>query len=88
MLKTETIDVTLLLKSLQLTMEFEAQLNKRFDKQVSGLSMQRVSRTFALMISSKRKQVDGKSVPMFRFTKSISQAFQPYLWIYIEAEDK
>ncbi|CAO3589273.1 unnamed protein product [Absidia cylindrospora] len=61
-------DVKELLKALQLTIEFEAQLNRRFEKNY--------------------KEMDGKQYHMFRFEKSVSRSFQPYLWIYIEAMDR
>jgi hypothetical protein len=65
--KQNQIDVKELLKALQLTIEFESQLSKRFKRQIPSDS-------------------DG-SVP-FEFEKSISSVFEPYLGIYIEAEDR
>ncbi|CAM0142840.1 Vacuolar protein sorting-associated protein 53 [Umbelopsis sp. WA50703] len=64
--KQNQIDVKELLKALQLTIEFESQLSKRFKRKIPSDS-------------------DG-SVP-FEFEKSISSVFEPYLGIYIEAED-
>ncbi|ORX61759.1 hypothetical protein DM01DRAFT_1380582 [Hesseltinella vesiculosa] len=57
-----------LLKALQLTLEFEAQLNKRYETQ-----------------TYKVNQVPS---PTFRFERSVSGVFVPYLWIYIEAKDR
>ncbi|KAG0178040.1 Vacuolar protein sorting-associated protein 53 [Apophysomyces sp. BC1034] len=65
---SQQLDVKELLKGLQLTIEFEAQLTKRYEKYF--------------------KQVDQAYQPMFRFEKAISASFQPYLWVYIEAEDR
>ncbi|KAI8148076.1 Vps53-like protein [Fennellomyces sp. T-0311] len=58
-------DVKELLHALQLTIEFEAQLTKRYEK-LSKIGVDR----------------------QFNFTKSISSSFQPYLWVYIDAEDQ
>ncbi|KAI9492204.1 vacuolar protein sorting 53 [Zychaea mexicana] len=58
-------DVKELLHALQLTIEFEAQLTKRYEK--------------LIRIGGDRQ---------FNFTKSISSSFQPYLWVYIDAEDR
>ncbi|OBZ90694.1 Vacuolar protein sorting-associated protein 53 [Choanephora cucurbitarum] len=60
-MKNELPDVKELLKALQLTIEFESQLTKRYEK-------------------------FGNSA-LFDFEKKISAAFQPYLYIYINAED-
>ncbi|KAI8370671.1 Vps53-like protein [Radiomyces spectabilis] len=65
----QRIDVKDLLRALQLTLEFESQLSKRYEKHY------------------KYDESDQRQ-PMFRFEKSISVSFQPYLWVYIEAEDK
>ncbi|KAI8373960.1 Vps53-like protein [Choanephora cucurbitarum] len=60
-MKNELPDVKELLKALQLTIEFESQLTKRYEKFGSNA--------------------------LFDFEKKISAAFQPYLYIYINAED-
>ncbi|KAI8646117.1 Vps53-like protein [Parasitella parasitica] len=65
-IKNNPCDVKDLLKALQLTIEFEGQLNKRYEKHY--------------------KDKDKKE-RMFNFEKLISAAFQPYLYIYINAED-
>ncbi|KAG0294641.1 Vacuolar protein sorting-associated protein 53 [Linnemannia gamsii] len=64
-----TADVPLLLQVLQLTLEFESQLENRF-----------MSRDvdFAL----------NEDVESAGFSESISPCFEPYLSLYIEAEDK
>ncbi|KAF7725297.1 Vacuolar protein sorting-associated protein 53 [Apophysomyces ossiformis] len=67
-LSLEQPDVKELLKALQLTIEFEAQLTKRYEKYV--------------------KQDGEIQRPRFQFEKAISSCFQPYLWIYVEAEDR
>ena len=60
-MKNELPDVKELLKALQLTIEFESQLTKRYEK-------------------------SGRNPPL-NFERKISSAFQPYLYIYINAED-
>ncbi|KAL7331154.1 Vacuolar protein sorting-associated protein 53 [Mucor circinelloides] len=65
-MKNNPCDVKDLLKALQLTIEFEGQLNKRYEKHFKD---------------------EDKKEHMFNFEKSISAAFQPYLYIYINAED-
>ncbi|CEP17475.1 hypothetical protein [Parasitella parasitica] len=62
-MKNNPCDVKDLLKALQLTIEFEGQLNKRYCKD------------------------EDTKERVFNFEKSISMAFQPYLYIYINAED-
>ncbi|CAG8439263.1 11268_t:CDS:10 [Acaulospora colombiana] len=64
------LDVKTLLKNLQLTIEFEGQLAKRFSQDVPKLSG----------VESTVLRID--------FTKSISISFEPYLGLYIDAEDK
>ncbi|PKK67113.1 vacuolar protein sorting-associated protein 53 [Rhizophagus irregularis] len=64
------LDVKTLLKNLQLTLEFENQLLKRF----------------AYM--EKPPQASVNSLPKYNFNKSISISFEPYLGLYIDAEDK
>ncbi|CAG8586437.1 16596_t:CDS:10 [Dentiscutata erythropus] len=66
--KTNELDVKTLLKNLQLTIEFENQLTKRF----SSMDKNRPSST--------------DHTP-HNFSKTISTAFEPYLGLYIEAED-
>ncbi|CAG8576657.1 10577_t:CDS:10, partial [Cetraspora pellucida] len=66
--KTNELDVKTLLKNLQLTIEFENQLTKRF----SNMDKYRSS-------SADHTQ--------YNFSKTISTAFEPYLGLYIEAED-
>ncbi|KAF8936214.1 Vacuolar protein sorting-associated protein 53 [Dissophora ornata] len=64
-----TVEVPLLLQVLQLTLEFETQLENRFlSKDVE----------YAL-----NEEADNAG-----FTESISHCFEPYLSLYIEAEDK
>ncbi|KAF9940765.1 Vacuolar protein sorting-associated protein 53 [Modicella reniformis] len=66
---SSTIEVPLLLQVLQLTLDFEAQLENRFlNRDVE----------FAL----------NGEVESAGFTESISPCFEPYLSLYIEAEDK
>ncbi|GBB95458.1 hypothetical protein RclHR1_02540012 [Rhizophagus clarus] len=64
------LDVKTLLKNLQLTLEFENQLLKRF----------------AYM--ERPPQASENSSIKYNFNKSISISFEPYLGLYIDAEDK
>ncbi|KAG9063912.1 Vacuolar protein sorting-associated protein 53 [Linnemannia hyalina] len=66
---TSTADVPLLLQVLQLTLEFESQLETRF-----------MSRDVDYALNE-----DAESAG---FSESISPCFEPYLSLYIEAEDK
>ncbi|CAG8457600.1 10592_t:CDS:10 [Funneliformis mosseae] len=66
------LDVKSLLKNLQLTLEFENQLVKRFT------NMDKPPR------ASNTENTSSK----YNFNKSISIAFEPYLGLYIDAEDK
>ncbi|CAI2168758.1 4401_t:CDS:10 [Funneliformis geosporum] len=63
------LDVKNLLKNLQLTLEFENQLVKRFAYMEKPLHTENTSLKY-------------------NFNKSISIAFEPYLGLYIDAEDK
>ncbi|KAI8079383.1 hypothetical protein BDF21DRAFT_340243 [Thamnidium elegans] len=63
-MKNNLPDVKDLLKALQLTIEFEGQLTKRYEKHLGD-----------------------NNEPIFNFDKKISVSFQPYLYIYINAED-
>ncbi|KAI9318920.1 Vps53-like protein [Dichotomocladium elegans] len=60
----EHLDVVDLLKAFQLTIEFETQLTKRYERALEGVERR------------------------FHFERSISASFHPYLWVYIDAEDK
>ncbi|KAI7862352.1 Vps53-like protein [Spinellus fusiger] len=71
------LDVKELLKALQLTIEFEGQLKKRYEKHASEAQSLRSV-----------KLIGKKEEPVFHFERSISACFIPYLWIYINAEDK
>ncbi|KAF9931942.1 Vacuolar protein sorting-associated protein 53 [Linnemannia zychae] len=64
-----TADVPLLLQVLQLTLEFESQLENRF-----------MSRDVEYALS--------EDVESAGFSESISSCFEPYLSLYIDAEDK
>ncbi|RUS20036.1 Vps53-like protein [Endogone sp. FLAS-F59071] len=66
--KSSNTDVKTLLKALQLTIEWESQLSKRF-------------------LRLQHEQVDSQE-PGSKFAKSISSCFEPYLGLYIDAEDK
>ena len=68
----QTMDVELLLKCLQETLEFEQSLEKRFSN-TSRASMDTVS------------SADEK--PLI-FSHAISEAFEPHLNIWVEAQDK
>ena len=68
----QTLDVDLLLSCLQETLDFEHSLEKRFTS---------TSRTSIDTLSSN----DEKS-PVF--SQAISEAFEPYLSIWVEAQDK
>ncbi|CAH1763587.1 12480_t:CDS:10 [Entrophospora sp. SA101] len=70
------LDVKTLLKNLQMTLEFENQLTKRF----SFLDKPKLSKT------SKAQSSDNGQ--RYIFNKSISVSYEPYLGLYIESEDK
>ncbi|CAJ0752502.1 8680_t:CDS:10 [Entrophospora sp. SA101] len=69
------LDVKTLLKNLQMTLEFENQLTKRF----SFLDKPKLSKT------SKAQSSDNGQ--RYIFNKSISVSYEPYLGLYIESED-
>ncbi|RMY54330.1 hypothetical protein D0863_13668 [Hortaea werneckii] len=69
-------DVNLLLSCLQETLDFEHSLERRFAADSSRSSMD----TITSGISDKR--------PIHGFTQAISEAFEPYLSIWVESQDK
>ncbi|KAI7579372.1 hypothetical protein KC346_g19189, partial [Hortaea werneckii] len=69
-------DVNLLLSCLQETLDFEHSLERRFATDSSRSSMD----TITSGISDKR--------PTHGFTQAISEAFEPYLSIWVESQDK
>ncbi|KAI8851914.1 Vps53-like protein [Chytridium lagenaria] len=72
--KTETtLDVKVMLMALQQTMEFESKVESRFT----------VSTFVVIMFDG---SMDEK--PVNKFSKIISSAFEPYLRLYIESEDR
>ena len=84
----QTLDVDLLLSCLQETLDFEHGLERRFTNTVgdahAGLAIQ-------LMHSQSRASMDTVSssddkAPLF--SQAISEAFEPYLSIWVEAQDK
>ncbi|KAI8990308.1 vacuolar protein sorting-associated protein 53 [Pilobolus umbonatus] len=70
-MKNNTPDVKGLLKALQLTIEFEGQLSKKYDKVGDEMLL------FQIRVLTN----------MFHFEKRISAVFQPYLYLYIDTED-
>ncbi|KAI9263263.1 Vps53-like protein [Phascolomyces articulosus] len=73
-------DVKELLHGLQLTIEFEAQLTKRYEKLVTNTSVWLHEGCW------QDTKLGGDR--QFSFARSISSSFQPYLWVYIDAEDQ
>lgn len=69
-------DVNLLLSCLQETLDFEHSLERRFAADSSRSSMD----TLTSGISDKR--------PTHGFSQAISEAFEPYLSIWVESQDK
>ncbi|KAI7267050.1 hypothetical protein KC335_g7948, partial [Hortaea werneckii] len=69
-------DVNLLLSCLQETLDFEHSLERRFAADSSRSSMD----TITSGISDKR--------PNHGFTQAVSEAFEPYLSIWVESQDK
>ncbi|KAL8734223.1 MAG: hypothetical protein Q9166_001709 [cf. Caloplaca sp. 2 TL-2023] len=67
-----SLDVDMLLSCLQQTLDFEHSLEKRFSN---------ASRTSVDTLSS-----DGEKAPVF--SQAISEAFEPYLSVWVEAQDK
>lgn len=67
-------DVNLLLSCLQETLDFEHSLDKRFASADSRSSMDTLS-------SSKEEKVH-------RFSQPISEAFEPYLSVWVESQDR
>ncbi|CAG8441641.1 3122_t:CDS:10 [Ambispora leptoticha] len=65
------LDVKVLLKNMQLTIEFENQLSKKYNN-----------------LENPGSPSSTDSPKRYEFKKSISISFQPYLGIYIDAEDK
>lgn len=80
------LDVKDLLKALQLTVDFEAQLAKRFEKQASGIALILCPYSINLDSFNKYKSIGKDSLQIFE--KSISTSFHAYLHIYIDAEDR
>ncbi|CAG8488671.1 3009_t:CDS:10 [Ambispora gerdemannii] len=65
------LDVKVLLKNVQLTIEFENQLSKKYNN-----------------LENTGSPSSTDSPKRYEFKKSISISFQPYLGIYIDAEDR
>ncbi|KAI8983955.1 Vps53-like protein [Mycotypha africana] len=70
-LKNNPCDVKDLLKALQLTIDFESQLSKKYKR----------------FSKEKENEEQQQKQQVLTFDKAISSAFQPYLFIYINAED-
>ncbi|KAJ1568423.1 Vacuolar protein sorting-associated protein 53, partial [Nowakowskiella sp. JEL0078] len=81
------MDVKLMLQSLQSTIEFEQKLDRRFNSQglVSSFeeSDERQSEEQLTPINFN----EGKRSDVYKFSKSMSEAFEPYLRHHISAED-
>jgi vacuolar protein sorting-associated protein 53 len=84
-----TLDVNLLLSCLQETLDFEQSLEKRFASDVSlpilipGLRTNQTQRGRTSMDTMASK--DDKSP---EFSQAISEAFEPYMSLWIESQDK
>ncbi len=68
--RSQNLDVKLLNKSMQMTIDFEAGLNRRYTQ-----------------LAADQNALLAMEVPNF-FTGKISLAFEPFLRLNIEAEDK
>ncbi|RKP14752.1 Vps53-like protein, partial [Piptocephalis cylindrospora] len=81
--KKDSYDISLMLKVLHLTIDFETQLQDRFSrKKLSGPSTQRDG-----FNTEDLDGVEGVQEPT-SFHGLISSAFEPYLGLYIESKDK
>jgi hypothetical protein len=67
------MDVKVLIKSLQMTLDFESGLNRRF---------------MTLKQDEKTKKANPTLQPTVAFSGKISVAFEPYMKHFIDAEDK
>ena len=84
----QSLDVDLLLSCLQETLEFEHSLERRFSNAVrseptavQSIANMRKSRASIDTLSS-----DSERAPIF--SHAISEAFEPYLSVWVEAQDK
>ncbi|XJO70732.1 hypothetical protein BDV3_000355 [Batrachochytrium dendrobatidis] len=71
--KDDTLDTVMMLQALQTTMEFESKLDKRF-----------THKSYTEAIRNENELAPCTS----KFYKIIAVCFEPYLWHYIDLEDK
>lgn len=84
-----SLDVDLLLSCLQETLDFEHDLERRFAKTVCAVNNGDI--IFFLTKNQSRASTDTLSSNDERlpvFSQAISEAFEPYLSIWVEAQDK
>lgn len=84
----QSLDVDLLLSCLQETLEFEHGLEKRFTNAVRFIPTQihhRLQETQSRASTDTMSSIEEKS-PVF--SQAISEAFEPYLSVWVEAQDK
>jgi hypothetical protein len=77
------VDVKIMIKSLQITLEFEAGLNRRFVS-IFNESRRQESQSDANS-SNPSSALLGNTV---NFTGRISTAFEPFMKLYIDSEEK
>jgi hypothetical protein len=86
----QTLDVDLLLSCLQETLDFEHSLEKRFSNEVSKRRDEYSIFAYVLTLQS-RSSIDtmaSKDDRPHGFSQAISEAFEPYMSLWVESQDK
>ena len=85
----QTLDVNLLLSCLQQTLDFEQAIEKRFASDVRPIL--RFFRKAIINMCQPRASIDtttSNDEKPHAFKQAISEAFEPYLSLWVEAQDK
>jgi hypothetical protein len=83
-----TLDVDLLLSCLQETLNFEHSLERRFANEVCNTFRRRTDHAYHVQSRSSIDTVDTKEDRSHGFSQAISEAFEPYMSLWVESQDR
>ena len=84
----QTLDVDLLLSCLQETLNFEQSLERRFSNEVCTLLQLYMNIADSAKSRSSIDTMASKDDRSHGFSQAISEAFEPYMSLWVESQDK
>jgi hypothetical protein len=84
----QSLDVELLLSCLQETLDFEHSLERRFLNEVRHDKPSCCMHTYSVQSRSSMDTVASRDDRSHGFSQAISEAFEPYMSLWVESQDK